>query len=87
LGQGLRRSGIAREDLFVTTKLWVQHTGYERAQQAIDDSLRRLRLDYPDLYLIHQPFGDVHGSGARWKKRARQASCGRSASATSSPTG
>ena len=62
VGNGLRMSGMAREQLFVTSKLWVQDTGYERTQKAIDNSLRRLRLDYLDLYLIHQPFGDVHGS-------------------------
>lgn len=62
VGRGLRASGVAREDVFVTSKLWVQHAGYERTQQAIADSLRRLNLDYLDLYLIHQPFGDVHGS-------------------------
>jgi 2,5-diketo-D-gluconate reductase A len=62
VGRGLRASGVAREQLFVTTKLWVQDTGYERTQQAIDRSLKRLQLDYLDLYLIHQPFGDVHGS-------------------------
>lgn len=62
VGRGLRASGVPRNDLFVTTKLWVQHAGYERTRQAIDDSLRRLQLDHLDLYLIHQPFGDVHGA-------------------------
>ena len=62
VGHGLRKSGVAREQLFVTSKLWVQDAGYERTQKAIDNSLRRLQLEYLDLYLIHQPFGDVHGS-------------------------
>lgn len=62
VGEGIKGSGIAREQLFVTTKLWVQHAGYEPTRRAIDDSLRRLQLDYLDLYLIHQPYGDVHGS-------------------------
>jgi 2,5-diketo-D-gluconate reductase A len=68
VGRGLRQSGVAREDLFVTTKLWVQHTGFERTQDAIDKSLRRLQVDYLDLYLIHQPFGDVHGSWRAMEK-------------------
>lgn len=62
VGRGLRASGVPRNELFITTKLWVQDAGYERTQQAIDASLRRLHLDYLDLYLIHQPYGDVHGS-------------------------
>jgi len=62
VGRGLRASGVPREELFVTTKLWVQDAGYERTLQAIDRSLAKLRLDYLDLYLIHQPFGDVHGA-------------------------
>ncbi|MHA5101549.1 aldo/keto reductase [Oenococcus oeni] len=62
VGKGIKRSGIKREDLFVTTKLWVSDTGYEATKKAFETSLRKLQLDYLDLYLIHQPFGDVYGS-------------------------
>ncbi|HTP39266.1 MAG TPA: aldo/keto reductase [Steroidobacteraceae bacterium] len=61
VGRGIRRSGVAREELFVTTKLWIQRNGYEGTLAAFQRSLERLQLDYVDLYLIHQPFGDVHG--------------------------
>ena len=61
VGRGIRRSGIAREALFVTTKLWIQRNGYAGTLAAFERSLKRLQLDYVDLYLIHQPFGDVYG--------------------------
>ena len=62
VGKAIKRSGVAREELFVTTKLWIQDAGYQSAKAAFEKSLRRLQLDYLDLYLIHQPFGDVYGS-------------------------
>jgi 2,5-diketo-D-gluconate reductase A len=62
VGRAIKRSGVAREELFVTTKLWIQDTGYERTKNAFEKSLANLQLDYLDLYLIHQPFGDVYGS-------------------------
>jgi diketogulonate reductase-like aldo/keto reductase len=61
VGKAIKRSGIAREELFITTKLWIQPKGYEGAKKAFENSLRKLQLDYLDLYLIHQPFGDVYG--------------------------
>jgi len=61
VGRGIQRSGIAREELFVTTKLWIQRKGYEGTMAAFERSLKRLQLEYLDLYLIHQPFGDVYG--------------------------
>jgi diketogulonate reductase-like aldo/keto reductase len=61
VGRGIQQSGVAREKLFITTKLWIQSNGYEGALKAFERSLNRLQLDYIDLYLIHQPYGDVYG--------------------------
>ena len=62
VGDAIKKSGVARDELFITTKLWVQDNGYEKTMKAFDKSLNKLQLDYLDLYLIHQPYGDVHGS-------------------------
>ena len=61
VGWGIKQSGVAREKLFITTKLWIQSKGYEGTLKAFERSLNRLQLDYLDLYLIHQPYGDVYG--------------------------
>ncbi|MCM3001307.1 aldo/keto reductase [Paenibacillus cellulositrophicus] len=62
VGRAIKRSGVPREELFITTKLWVQDANYERAKLAFAKSLKKLQLDYLDLYLIHQPFGDYYGA-------------------------
>ncbi|MEV1171706.1 aldo/keto reductase [Nonomuraea sp. NPDC049784] len=62
VGRAIKSSGIPRQELFVTTKLWISDTGQESTKRAFDTSLSKLGLDYLDLYLIHQPFGDVYGS-------------------------
>lgn len=62
VGDAIKESGIPREDLFITTKLWISDYGYEKAKRAFDDSQNKLQLDYLDLYLLHQPFNDVYGS-------------------------
>ena len=64
VGKAIRNSGIAREEIFVTSKLWMQDYGYEAAKKGIDDSLKKLGLEYIDLYLLHQPYGDTAGA---WK--------------------
>jgi diketogulonate reductase-like aldo/keto reductase len=62
VGKAIKRCGVPRQEIFVTTKLWLADAGYEQTKRAFDRSLRRLGLDYLDLYLIHQPYGDVYGS-------------------------
>jgi len=62
VGNALKVSGVPRNELFVTTKLWIADTGYDKTKAAFDRSMKKLQLDYLDLYLIHQPYGDVYGS-------------------------
>lgn len=62
VGEAIKESGVPREEIFVTTKVFIYNAGYEKCKKAIDESLRKLGLDYIDLYLIHQPFGDYYGS-------------------------
>lgn len=64
VGKGIKKSGIKREELFVSTKIWVSDMGYENTKKALGESLRKLGLEYIDLYLIHRPRGDVQGT---WK--------------------
>ncbi len=61
VGRAIKASGVAREELFITTKLFIKSNGYEEAKKGFEKSLKKLQLDYLDLYLIHQPFGDVYG--------------------------
>lgn len=62
VGDAIKESGIDRKELFVTTKLWITETGYEKTKKSFEESMEKLQLDYLDLYLIHQPFGDYYGS-------------------------
>lgn len=61
VGKAIKKGGVPREELFITTKLWIQRSGFEGTKKAFEQSLKKLQLDYLDLYLIHQPFGDVYG--------------------------
>lgn len=61
VGKAIKKSGVARDELFITTKLWIQSNGYKGTKKAFDASLKKLQLNYLDLYLIHQPMGDVYG--------------------------
>ena len=62
VGQAIVKCGLPREELFITTKIWISNAGYEKAKASIEESLKKLKTDYVDLFLIHQPFGDYYGT-------------------------
>lgn len=62
VGDAVKECGIAREELFITTKVWISNAGYDKAKKSIDESIEKLQTDYIDLLLIHQPFGDYYGT-------------------------
>ena len=62
VGNAIEKSGVPREEIFLTTKVWVEHYGYENAKKSVEESMRKLKTDYLDLVLLHQPFGDTYGA-------------------------
>ncbi len=62
VGNAILKSGVSREEIFLTTKVWVEHYGYERCRKSVEDSLKKLKTDYLDLCLLHQPFSDYYGA-------------------------
>ena len=77
VGRAAEKSGVPREELFLTTKVWISNGGYEKAKASIDESLRKLRTDYLDLLLIHQPFNDYYGTYPAMEEANRKGPCHR----------
>jgi|SRR4051794_17612040 2,5-diketo-D-gluconate reductase A len=87
VGRAIKSSGIARDELFVTTKLWIQSGDESKTMHAFDQSLKRLDLDYVDLYLIHQPLGDYYSEWRAMEQIYKDGGAKAIGSRTSSPTG
>jgi diketogulonate reductase-like aldo/keto reductase len=72
VGNAIKASGINRTEFFITTKIWIQDLGYEKTLKAFERSLKKLQIDYLDLYLIHQPYGDIFGAWRAMEKLSRE---------------
>lgn len=62
VGEAIKKTSLPREELFITTKVWISNYGYENTKKSVEESLRKMQLDYLDLVLLHQPFKDYHGA-------------------------
>ena len=87
VGAAIAKCGVPREELFITTKVWISNAGYEKAKASIDESLRKLGTDYIDLLLIHQPFTTTTAPTAPWRRLTRRARSGPLACPTSTLIG
>ena len=83
VGQAIAESGLPREEFFITSKVWLDHYGYEKARQSVLDSLEKMGMDYLDLMLLHQPFSDYYGAYRALEDLYREANFGLSGSAIS----
>lgn len=72
VGEAIRRSGVSRQDIFITSKVWIQDAGYEQTMRSFEKTLKNLQTDRLDLYLIHMPYGDYHGSWRAMEELYRQ---------------
>lgn len=72
VGEAIKKSGIKREEFFLVTKIWITNSGEEKAEKSIEESLKKLKTDYVDLLLIHQPFGDYYGTYRAMEKAYRE---------------
>lgn len=87
VGAAIEKSGVPREDIFLTTKVWVEHYGYDACKQSVEESLKKLKTDYIDLMLLHQPFPIITAHGELWRICMRRACFAPSASPISILTG
>lgn len=85
VGSAIEKSGVPREDIFLTTKVWIEHYGYEQTKASVAESLRKLKTDYLDLVLLHQPFSDAYGAWRALEELYDEGKSARSESPTFMP--